>query len=99
MLETDQPDSLRSMFQAAHRNASLVRDRLSLDSWRVLHRVHREFAAGDDPGQRLDQVVGHLLLLCEAFEPAFDVASQRPGQRLECRRNSLFGGRSHCPPC
>ncbi|MBI2479184.1 MAG: alpha-E domain-containing protein [Planctomycetia bacterium] len=31
------------MFRAAHKNATLVRDRLSLDSWRVLHRVEREF--------------------------------------------------------
>ena len=43
MLDASQPDSLRSMFTAAHRNAGLVRDRLSLDSWRVLHRVKREF--------------------------------------------------------
>ncbi|MCA9141350.1 MAG: circularly permuted type 2 ATP-grasp protein [Planctomycetaceae bacterium] len=43
MLDATQPDSLRSMFRAAHKNATLVRDRLSLDSWRVLHRVEREF--------------------------------------------------------
>ncbi|MCA9120863.1 MAG: circularly permuted type 2 ATP-grasp protein [Planctomycetales bacterium] len=43
MLDAAQPDSLRSMFRAAHTNATLVRDRLSLDSWRVLHRVEREF--------------------------------------------------------
>ncbi len=44
-LDTLQPDSLRSMFTAAHNNAALVRDRLSLDSWRIIHRVRREFDA------------------------------------------------------
>ncbi|MEX0818113.1 MAG: circularly permuted type 2 ATP-grasp protein [Pirellulaceae bacterium] len=42
MLDATQPGSLRSMFSKAHRNAALVRDRLSLDSWRVVHRVQRE---------------------------------------------------------
>lgn len=42
-LDAAQPGSLRSMFTAAHTNAGLVRDRLSLDSWRVIHRVQREF--------------------------------------------------------
>ncbi|MEO8494496.1 MAG: circularly permuted type 2 ATP-grasp protein [Planctomycetota bacterium] len=43
MLDVTEPSSLRAMFTAAHNNAALVRDRLSLDSWRVLHRVDREF--------------------------------------------------------
>ena len=48
MLDATQPGSLRSMFTAAHNNAALVRDRLSLDSWRVLHRVQREFETTGD---------------------------------------------------
>ncbi len=48
MLDATQSGSLRSVFTAAQNNAALVRDRLSLDSWRVLHRVQREFETTGD---------------------------------------------------
>ncbi len=43
MIDPTDPDSLYALFASAHRNASRVRDRLSLDSWRILHRIQREF--------------------------------------------------------
>ena len=33
--------SLRSIVNAAHHNASLVRDRLSIDTWRIVHMLER----------------------------------------------------------
>ena len=41
VLDEHQPGSLRSSVANAHRNASLVRDRLSLDSWRIVHHIER----------------------------------------------------------
>ncbi len=41
VLDEQQAGSLRSTFAQAYRNASLVRDRLSLDTWRIVHHVER----------------------------------------------------------
>ena len=41
-LDDEQPGSLRTTFERAYLNASLVRDRLSLDSWRIVHRIGRK---------------------------------------------------------
>ncbi|HVU85947.1 MAG TPA: circularly permuted type 2 ATP-grasp protein [Pirellulales bacterium] len=38
-----QSASLASNVAAVHRLGSLVRDRLSVDSWRIIHRIHEEF--------------------------------------------------------
>jgi uncharacterized alpha-E superfamily protein len=45
-----QPNSVRSTVTAVHRVASVVRDRLSIDSWRILHRVNQEFRAASATG-------------------------------------------------
>ncbi len=55
VLDEQQPGSLRSSIAHAHRNASQVRDRLSLDGWRIVHHLERtsslasERAAKSDP--------------------------------------------------
>jgi uncharacterized circularly permuted ATP-grasp superfamily protein/uncharacterized alpha-E superfamily protein len=36
--------SLHSTLNAVHRTASIVRDRISIDSWRILNRLDREFS-------------------------------------------------------
>ncbi len=41
VLDMEQLGSLRYSVAEAHRNASLVRDRLSLDSWRIVHHLER----------------------------------------------------------
>ena len=41
VLDLEQLGSLRFSVAEAHRNASLVRDRLSLDSWRIVHHIER----------------------------------------------------------
>jgi uncharacterized circularly permuted ATP-grasp superfamily protein/uncharacterized alpha-E superfamily protein len=48
VLDERQPGSLRSSVANAHRNASLVRDRLSLDSWRIVHQVERVLGRAAD---------------------------------------------------
>jgi uncharacterized circularly permuted ATP-grasp superfamily protein/uncharacterized alpha-E superfamily protein len=48
VLDENQPGSLRSSVANAHRNASLVRDRLSLDSWRIVHHIERVLAKAAD---------------------------------------------------
>lgn len=44
LLDDTLPGNLRTTIEQAYLNASLVRDRLSLDSWRVVHRIGRTFA-------------------------------------------------------
>jgi uncharacterized circularly permuted ATP-grasp superfamily protein/uncharacterized alpha-E superfamily protein len=41
-LDTRQTTNLRSILATVHRLASLVRDRLSIDTWRILHGVERD---------------------------------------------------------
>ncbi|XZE52590.1 circularly permuted type 2 ATP-grasp protein [Planctomycetaceae bacterium SH139] len=41
-LDEQQTGSLRASVASAHRNASLVRDRLSLDIWRIVHQLERK---------------------------------------------------------
>lgn len=41
VLDRDQPGSLCSTITAAYRNASMVRDRLSHDSWRIIHGLYQ----------------------------------------------------------
>ncbi|MGE3776695.1 MAG: circularly permuted type 2 ATP-grasp protein [Pirellulaceae bacterium] len=44
VLDANQTGNLRSTIVAVQRNASLVRDRLSLDSWRILNSLEHEVA-------------------------------------------------------
>ncbi len=43
VFDASQPASLASNIDAVYRLGSLVRDRISVDSWRIIHRVHEEF--------------------------------------------------------
>jgi uncharacterized circularly permuted ATP-grasp superfamily protein/uncharacterized alpha-E superfamily protein len=43
VFDATQSASLASIVAAVHRLGSLVRDRISVDSWRIIHRVHEEF--------------------------------------------------------
>ena len=43
-LDAKQSGNLRTTFEQAYHNALLVRDRLSLDSWRIVHRIERKLA-------------------------------------------------------
>jgi uncharacterized circularly permuted ATP-grasp superfamily protein/uncharacterized alpha-E superfamily protein len=45
VLNEEHADSLRSIISSLYRNASLVRDRISLDSWRIIHHVEGQFEA------------------------------------------------------
>ena len=69
------PGSLRSLLSEAHRNASLVRDRLSLDSWRVIHEIERKSFSAASSGSEapfglveLDVLLDELILLTAAFD-------------------------------
>jgi len=42
VLDDQQPGNLRSTIAALYRTASLVRDRLSSDSWRIIHRIQEQ---------------------------------------------------------
>ena len=43
VFDASQSSSLASIVDEVHRLGSLVRDRISVDSWRIIHRVHEEF--------------------------------------------------------
>jgi uncharacterized circularly permuted ATP-grasp superfamily protein/uncharacterized alpha-E superfamily protein len=43
VFDATQSASLASVVAEVHRLGSLVRDRISVDSWRIIHRVHEEF--------------------------------------------------------
>ncbi|HEY1068755.1 MAG TPA: alpha-E domain-containing protein, partial [Pirellulales bacterium] len=43
VFDETQPGSLRSTIQGMHRAASVVRDRISLDGWRIVNRVYQDF--------------------------------------------------------
>ena len=44
MFASDFPDSVRANLSALHHAAATVRDRISLDAWRILARLDQEFA-------------------------------------------------------
>jgi uncharacterized circularly permuted ATP-grasp superfamily protein/uncharacterized alpha-E superfamily protein len=56
------PGSLQTTFAALHRVAWIVRDRLSVDAWRILNRVMEELPDTSAPGQP-SRLGGVLLLL------------------------------------
>jgi uncharacterized alpha-E superfamily protein len=41
-LDPRQPNSLSSVLASMHRLATLVRDRISIDSWRILHHIEQD---------------------------------------------------------
>jgi uncharacterized circularly permuted ATP-grasp superfamily protein/uncharacterized alpha-E superfamily protein len=58
LLDADDPNSLRAMLSRINHTASLVRERLSLDSWRLINHIHQQFHP-DLPGEAAD--LGWLL--------------------------------------
>ncbi len=43
IFDEGQPGSLRSTLNSLHRTASIVRDRISVDSWRILRQIDQDF--------------------------------------------------------
>ncbi|MBK8480255.1 MAG: circularly permuted type 2 ATP-grasp protein [Proteobacteria bacterium] len=43
IFDPTRPSSLRATISEVHRLASIVRDRISLDSWRIINRIDRDF--------------------------------------------------------
>ncbi len=69
LFDADRPDSLRSNLRAVYQVASMVRDRISIDSWRILYRIEQDFRRPSlpqdlvQPGDLLallNQVLMHL---------------------------------------
>ncbi|MBL9092051.1 MAG: circularly permuted type 2 ATP-grasp protein [Planctomycetaceae bacterium] len=71
LYDESRPDSLRSTIQSAHRLASIMRDRLSIDSYRILNRLRAEIGTGAPPADlTLDDVLlqlNQLIFLLAAF--------------------------------
>ena len=78
VLDEDQSGSLRSSVANAHRNASLVRDRLSLDSWRIVHHIERILGKAADAQRssgrlpfglvELDELLDELVINLSALD-------------------------------
>lgn len=64
VLDEQQPGSLRSTVASMHRVASSVRDRLSIDSWRIISRMDQDFVP---PARRSDNDLAGLLLKLNAL--------------------------------
>jgi uncharacterized circularly permuted ATP-grasp superfamily protein/uncharacterized alpha-E superfamily protein len=43
LFDARRPDSLRSNLTSMYQAAAMVRDRISIDSWRILHRIEQDF--------------------------------------------------------
>lgn len=65
------PASLKSILTAMNRTASLVRERLSNDSWRLINRIYHEFAVRRDAAitdlNRLQEQLNRLIIDLMAF--------------------------------
>lgn len=72
--------SLRATFDQAMGNASMVRDRLSMVSWRIVHRIGRRLAEATAPGEprqpsyelvELDELLNDLVVEFAALDGLF----------------------------
>jgi uncharacterized circularly permuted ATP-grasp superfamily protein/uncharacterized alpha-E superfamily protein len=59
--DPDRPGSVREHIDRLWRTASVVRDRISIDSWKVLARVRRDSLSGRMPLRQLAASVGDVL--------------------------------------
>jgi uncharacterized circularly permuted ATP-grasp superfamily protein/uncharacterized alpha-E superfamily protein len=86
--------SLRSIVTQLYRAASIVRDRMSLDAWRILHRIDEEFRpSGSGTPQLVDMLalIGELIINLSAFSGMINESMTRTqgwrflnlGRRLE----------------
>jgi uncharacterized circularly permuted ATP-grasp superfamily protein/uncharacterized alpha-E superfamily protein len=61
VFDASQPGSLRETLTAMHRTASIVRDRISIDSWRIVNHIDQDFERPRrrghiDPSEVLDML-------------------------------------------
>ena len=95
VLDEQQSGSLRSTFEALYRTAALVRDRLSFDSWRIVHRIQEQVESLPAPSviQLSDvlELINRMIINLAAFEGLVMESMTRTlawrfldlGQRLE----------------
>lgn len=62
VFDRGRPSSLRATLSEVHRLASVVRDRISLDSWRIINRIDRDFLPPADAGDQLEPLELRALL-------------------------------------
>jgi uncharacterized alpha-E superfamily protein len=87
LYDDKRPDSLRSTVRAVHRLAVLVRDRLSIDSFRILNQLERELAGvtatPDLPlGDALLQLNQLIVLLAAFSGMGTESMTRGPGWRF-----------------
>lgn len=64
------PGGLQSTLGHIYRIASLVRDRISADTWRIINRLERDFPASTSPGIQVNEILpglDRLILTFAAF--------------------------------
>ena len=95
VFDATQSASLASIVAEVHRLGSLVRDRISVDSWRIIHRVHEEFQLLSEPATvRLSDILmlaNRMIIDLAAFGGLVDESMTRTqgwrfldiGRRLE----------------
>lgn len=87
LYDESRPDSLRSTIHTVHRLATIVRDRLSIDSFRILNELYREIGTGPmppdmPPGDVLLQL-NQLIILLAAFSGlGMESMTRGPGWRF-----------------
>jgi len=71
MFDVQAPESIRATLAAMHRVASTVRDRISLDSWRILSRLLQDFtplpSASLPPLSTVLELLNHTIMTLAAF--------------------------------
>jgi uncharacterized circularly permuted ATP-grasp superfamily protein/uncharacterized alpha-E superfamily protein len=71
LLNDEYPDSLTRALESVQRLARLLRDRISIDAWRILQVVERDVKAftvnADDPAAGLAELLDHLVASFAAF--------------------------------
>ena len=87
VLDEHLPGSLRCSVADAHRNASLVRDRLSLDTWRIVHHIERVLGRAADAQRssdsepfglvELDELLDDLVVNMSALDGLFNESMTR----------------------
>ena len=101
VFDTAQSASLAAIVATVHRLGSLVRDRISVDSWHIIHRVHEDFQllSGRDAVNLSDILilVNRMIIDLAAFGGLVDESMTRTqgwrfldiGRRLEraCTRS------------
>jgi uncharacterized alpha-E superfamily protein len=69
LADSNRPGSLAETLDSARRTASVVRDRVAIDAWRILHQMELGDVRNEgakDPA-RLLMRLNQLLILCSAF--------------------------------